>query len=150
MSMPKRVLFLCTGNYYRSRFAEILFNALAEKDHLDWIADSRGLAIELAPPNGGALSPWAIQGLIERNIPLNHHHERSPRALQEEDLTQAQLVIALNQVEHRPYLEKQFPAWAQRIEYWHIADLDYTPADEGLTQIERHVRALIEQLTRAA
>ena len=25
----KGVLFLCTGNYYRSRFAEILFNSVA-------------------------------------------------------------------------------------------------------------------------
>ena len=28
--MIKRVLFLCTGNYYRSRFAEIFFNWHAE------------------------------------------------------------------------------------------------------------------------
>ena len=29
--MKKSVLFLCTGNYYRSRFAEILFNSVAGK-----------------------------------------------------------------------------------------------------------------------
>jgi protein-tyrosine phosphatase len=27
----KDILFLCTGNYYRSRFAEILFNSVAGK-----------------------------------------------------------------------------------------------------------------------
>ena len=42
--MSHKVLFLCTGNYYRSRFAEMLFNALASRKDLDWTADSRGLA----------------------------------------------------------------------------------------------------------
>ena len=36
----KTVLFLCTGNYYRSRFAEILFNSVASKLGLPWQASS--------------------------------------------------------------------------------------------------------------
>jgi protein-tyrosine-phosphatase len=28
-TLQKTVLFLCTGNYYRSRFAEILFDVVA-------------------------------------------------------------------------------------------------------------------------
>ena len=35
------VLFLCTGNYYRSRFAEELFNHRAARDGLSWVAQSR-------------------------------------------------------------------------------------------------------------
>ena len=46
MAKHKRLLFLCTGNYYRSRFAEILFNSVAGKMGLSWKASSRGLAIE--------------------------------------------------------------------------------------------------------
>ena len=38
----KFVLFLCTGNYYRSRFAESLFNSVAGKMGLPWRASSRG------------------------------------------------------------------------------------------------------------
>jgi protein-tyrosine-phosphatase len=34
----KTVLFLCTGNYYRSRFAEVLFNSVAGKMGLLWQA----------------------------------------------------------------------------------------------------------------
>jgi protein-tyrosine-phosphatase len=40
------ILFLCTGNYYRSRFAEVLFNSVADKMGLPWRAASRGLALE--------------------------------------------------------------------------------------------------------
>jgi protein-tyrosine-phosphatase len=39
----KTVLFLCTGNYYRSRFAEALFNSVAGKMGLPCRASSRGL-----------------------------------------------------------------------------------------------------------
>ena len=38
---PPKLLFICTGNYYRSRFAEILFNALASEARL---IGSRSLA----------------------------------------------------------------------------------------------------------
>ena len=40
----KTVLFLCTGNHYRSRFAEILFDSVARKLGLPWRASSKGLA----------------------------------------------------------------------------------------------------------
>ena len=39
MTAINRVLFLCTGIYYRSRFAEHFFNWLAETDGLPWRAD---------------------------------------------------------------------------------------------------------------
>ena len=42
-----RVLFVCTGNYYRSRFAEAVFNHLAAARGLPWRAVSRGLAVHL-------------------------------------------------------------------------------------------------------
>ena len=32
----KTVVFVCTGNYYRSRFCEYLFDALAKKAGLCW------------------------------------------------------------------------------------------------------------------
>jgi protein-tyrosine phosphatase len=143
--MTKQILFLCTGNYYRSRFAEILFNVLARQSELGWIADSRGLAIELVLHDGGALSPYTRAGLAERGIALDQP-QRLPRALREDDLARAQRVIALNQVEHQPYLEKQFPAWADRVEYWHISDLDRASAGQALAEIEQRVRTLIGQL----
>src|SRR6185369_2827587 len=40
---PRRVLFLCSGNYYRSRFAELFFNHLPAAEGLSYRADSAGL-----------------------------------------------------------------------------------------------------------
>ena len=40
----RRVLFLCTGNYYRSRLAEELFNQRAHQLGLHWHASSCALA----------------------------------------------------------------------------------------------------------
>ena len=58
---PRTVLFLCTGNYYRSRFAAILFNHLARERSLPWSASSRGLKIGW-PGNVGALSEHRQRG----------------------------------------------------------------------------------------
>ncbi len=144
--MPKQVLFLCTGNYYRSRFAEIVFNALAQERGLDWVADSCGLAI--GQGNLGSISSYTLRGLAARGIaPTNH--ARMPRALQENELAQSHRIIALNQHEHLPMMEKQFPTWANRIEYWHVSDLDRVSAEDALSKIERQVRELVTELDTA-
>src|SRR5207249_1727138 len=46
-SMPS-ILFVCTGNFYRSRFAEAVFNHYAKQRQSPWRAFSRGLAVHLA------------------------------------------------------------------------------------------------------
>jgi protein-tyrosine phosphatase len=49
----RTVRFLCTGNYYRSRFAEALFISVAVRMGLPWRASSRGLALERGVNNVG-------------------------------------------------------------------------------------------------
>src|SRR5207248_2940316 len=107
---PKTVLFLCTGNYYRSRFAEILFNFLAEKYALPWRATSRGLAIEFGINNVGPISADTLRGLEALGIPAEAYL-RAPRQVVEDELEQADLIVALKEAEHRPLLRSRFPAW---------------------------------------
>src|SRR5256714_15421048 len=64
----KTVLFLCTGNYYRSRFAEALFNSVAGKMGLPWRASSRGLALERGTHNVGPMAPSANRALEEMGV----------------------------------------------------------------------------------
>ena len=47
----KVVLFLCTGNYYRSRYAEEMFNLIAPAECPGWTAVSRGIAVDLGANN---------------------------------------------------------------------------------------------------
>ena len=94
----RTVLFLCTGNYYRSRFAEMLFNALAGAADLPWQADSRGLALERGILNVGPMSSAAIQALQARGVRVPEDL-RFPAQAAREDLTRAGLVIALKEAE---------------------------------------------------
>ncbi|NPV08323.1 MAG: low molecular weight phosphatase family protein [Anaerolineae bacterium] len=142
MNPEPTILFICTGNFYRSRFAEAVFNHRARALGLPQRAFSRGLATHTID---GDLSPWARQALEERGIPLDcTGPTRIP--LTQHDLMRAQRIIALKEDEHRPLMERHFPLWADRIQYWHVHDLDVSEADEALPQIERLVEELIEDL----
>jgi protein-tyrosine phosphatase len=138
------VLFLCSGNYYRSRFAEILFNHLAAERDLDWEAVSRGLAT--SDRNPGPISAETILGLRARGLAIAS--PRYPLALTETDLTRADRVIALYESEHRPLLHTLFPEWVHRVEYWQVPDLGEMEAVEALDRIERNVKSLVECLER--
>jgi protein-tyrosine phosphatase len=62
------------------------------------------------------------------------------------DLAAATRVIALKEAEHRPLMAARFPDWQDRVEYWHVHDLDAAGPDEALGDIERLVRQLIDEL----
>ena len=138
----KSVLFLCTGNYYRSRFAEELFNYRVEHSELGWVATSRGLAIERGVFNVGALSPYAKRGLAELGI-VPRGATRRPLPCTTTDLETASHIVALNEAEHRPLLRERFPKWANRIEFWAIDDIDLLSPALALETIAAQVEELI-------
>lgn len=144
MASPE-VLFICTGNYYRSRFSEAWFNHLAVRDGSPWRAFSRGLHIDWAPPG---LSPHTHAYLQARGVPLTHTTP-DRHALTVADLERATHAVALKEAEHRVYMQTQFPAWADRITYWHFHDLDVDTAEVMLPTLERHVTEFYQQLTSA-
>jgi protein-tyrosine phosphatase len=81
----KTVLFLCTGNYYRSRFAEVLFNSVAGKMGLAWKASSRGLALERGIHNVGPMPASAIKALEARGVCVGDDCARRPAQVTVED-----------------------------------------------------------------
>ncbi|MGE5194922.1 MAG: low molecular weight phosphatase family protein [Deltaproteobacteria bacterium] len=139
------VLFLCTGNFYRSRFAEIYFNWLAPREHLPWRADSRGLALD--PENYGPISIHTRRELDVLGIPLPEPL-RDPRDAALCDFEAARLIVALKEAEHRRLMQSRFPSWAERVEYWHVHDLDCAGPGEALPQVKQHVEDLVTRLRR--
>jgi protein-tyrosine phosphatase len=145
--MTKIVLFLCTGNYYRSRFCEILFNHLSEKAGIKWKAESRGIAVDLGANNIGPFSQYALTELSVRQISIPSSDIRTPRQASPSDLRDAGLVIALDESEHRPLLSDRFPGWEDRVRYWHVHDVGSLPASEGCMQMEKEITGLIDELS---
>jgi translation initiation factor 1 len=162
----KTLLFLCTGNYYRSRFAEILFNSVARKMNLPWVAGSRGLALERGVNNVGPMAQAAIDALesmgigpadfvcssaFRRSFPLgeeppkggttNEQFVRFPIQVTALELEQADRVIALKEAEHRPLLRERYPAQAEKVECWHIDDVPGV-----LPLIEDEIMTLVAQM----
>src|SRR5262245_12209949 len=116
----KVVLFLCTGNYYRSRFAEVLFNAVAAKMGLPWKASSRGLALERGVNNVGPMAASAIAALEGLGVRAAEAVARLPAQVTTEDFDQADRVVALKEIEHLPLLQERFPDRAAKVEFWQV------------------------------
>src|SRR5689334_3410700 len=109
----KTVLFLCTGNYYRSRFAKILFNSVAGKMNLPWKALSRGLALERGVNNVGPMASSAVRALEARGLRAVAEFGRFPIQVTVKDFEAARWIVALKEAEHQPLLQERFPAWAK-------------------------------------
>ncbi|MBC7964715.1 MAG: low molecular weight phosphatase family protein [Fuerstia sp.] len=142
----KTVLFLCTGNYYRSRYAEILFNARSEEMGLEWKAVPRGLAPD--PRNPGPMFRDTLKALQQQGI-LIETYLRLPMKVTESDFEANDHVIAVKEAEHRPMIQRDFPQWLDRVEFWHVDDLDCCGSDEAIPHLDREVAALLLKLSSA-
>lgn len=142
---PRTVLFLCTGNYYRSRHAEAVFNHHAAAAGLGWRATSRGLAIEFGTNNVGPIARPTVGRLTELGIPPDPYL-RMPARVAPADLAAADLIVALKDAEHRPLMAERHPDWVEKTEFWHVHDIDFAAPDVALPQIEEQVARLITRL----
>src|SRR5262245_2195241 len=79
----RHLLFICTGNYYRSRYAELWFTARGAALAADWRAESRGFRLSSA--NVGPIAPCVLERLTARAVP-HPPASRFPLQLREHDL----------------------------------------------------------------
>lgn len=145
MITTNRVLFLCTGNYYRSRYAEEIFNHQASLEGLAWHAVSRAVAENLFPENVGPMSPYTLNALHAKGITPGGG-TRNPALCTVDDFAEAALVVALKDTEHRPMIERRFAGVAHRVEYWNVDDIEFLDPPTALGKIDELVERLIGSL----
>jgi len=136
------VLFVCTGNFYRSRFAEAVFKAHVTAGALT--ASSRGL--DTSKPRATGVSPLVTEELKRLRISTDLV-AGYPRQLQREDLNAANVVVLLDGREHVPMLQKQFPQVDMtKVRQWSVPDVPAMAARDAFAEITRQVDLLIAEL----
>ncbi|MFA0961483.1 hypothetical protein AB9P05_06730 [Roseivirga sp. BDSF3-8] len=138
------ILFICTGNYYRSRLAEILFNHYAKQEGLSLRAYSKGLEAFIKR-NTGPISPHTLAYLDALNIPWPEV-VREPVQLKQEDFGGYRALIFMDEAEHRPMVTHYFPEYTDKVHYWQVQDVQFRDPDDVLPELARKVSELVNDL----
>ena len=132
----RKVLFICTGNWYRSRLSEVLFNYYAMMAKLEWRADSRGMT----ETSIRGLSPDAMAYLEQKGLHTYLDEPRDPEAIKVSDLEESDLVITLCRDEHEGMMRERFgqiPKFMEnngKLRFWNVFDVP-TEAPTGLKSL---------------
>lgn len=144
-TMVRWILFLCSANYYRSRFCEELFNHYSASQGLCWKATSRALLDRPAERNPGPMSPLAVDFLRGRGVePADH--DRLPLQVTDEDFQMCEMIIAVHEAEHRPIVDTAWTLHRESVRYWHVADDHELPYGIALRRLDQHVDTLVRRL----
>jgi len=144
MSEHKQILFLCTANYYRSRFSEMYFNHLATAEGLTIRADSA--ALEMAKwrtYNPGELSVHTITALGELGVAIEKPY-RAPRQF-DPKIHAGMRLIALSETEHRPMVTRLFPEVLDAVEFWKVEDVDFESPEKAIAIMKESVERCIQK-----
>jgi len=143
----KKMLFLCTGNYYRSRFSEEYVNHFAREWNLPWQADSLGLQRSFeGNGNVGPIAQNTLNKLAELKIQPTDA-ERIPAHVYENHFTEYDRVIAVSLDEHKPMLEALWgPDVINKVEYFDVEDLHIEGPETALPRLVIHLDRLLSSL----
>jgi len=133
-----KILFVCTGNSYRSPVAEALLKKIRE----DLESESAGTQ------PAGIIAPNAKK-FLEREDALEKL-KRTPEGIDQKNLEEYDLIVAMKQ-NHKNEILRQYPQMEDRIEVWNIDDPIYLPYgsdEEVFEEIKRKVIELAESISK--
>ncbi|MDD4872434.1 MAG: low molecular weight phosphatase family protein [Kiritimatiellae bacterium] len=144
-----KVLFLCTGNFYRSRLAEELLRFYSEDQGIDLVSDSAALGDIPNPINIGPISQEALRYLGQLGKKPEYFLQRYPKKCTVADIISADIIIGLNEREHKRWFEEQFPDFTLKcVQYWHVPDVEEDPDKVGPELMDKNVRELLKDLSQ--
>ena len=129
-----KVLFVCSGNAFRSPLAE----ALLKKSRPDLQVDSAGTNVETM------ISAEARRFLAKQNAV--QYLKKTPESLDTKRLTEYDVIIAMEHTHERIILQ-QCPACHEKIIVWNIEDLGLKPY-EFIEQIDKQIEEKVSRLAK--
>ncbi len=139
-----KILFIGTENTYRSKFAQLYFNAVAEEKGLKAMSFSAGFKFS---KKNSTVHKDIVQYLKSEQIDFPESHSES-QILNEYILENNDRRICLDMEEHLTYMRKQFPEYVRSTSYWHYpSTLKQENPKYMLKQIQNEIDHLVASLT---
>ena len=137
------ILFVCTGNIFRSRFAEEVFNHLRKINGVDATAFSAGLQVGRYKQRK---LYWPAMKELERlKIEPLRSNEDSVH-INDIDVSIYYQIICMDEEEHKPMVRSNELLSGFTFQYWNIVDMPKVSSDISLPKCYKKVESLIDQL----
>ena len=159
----KQFCFVCTGNLYRSKYAEACFNYLCIKNNVTNLrAFSRGLRVQPTEhyEHGESftfpirLAIPTYKRMVKRKIPFCLIGATN-QMLDNYDCASSDKIILMNKNEHMPCMQQKHSEYLDRVECLEIGDKNYLPEngydgpaweiDDALSAIEVFVENFFKE-----
>ena len=141
----KKYLFICTKNFYRSRFAESYFNYLSNRYEVDAMSKSAGLKIHLADEKAskeGEISLIAKNKLDSMGISSEFYSKKREK-LTEKMLENSDYIIVMDEDEHFSMFLEHFPKYIKKVIFYRAKDIEHCDADITLNYIKKMIESEI-------